>query len=60
MLPLGEGIVFELELLCEPRAGCGITITGSRSSGIAVKYLHPGGPASQVSSREISPCYQRP
>lgn len=46
---LTDGLLFELELFCEPVSGCGVTIVGSRSSGIAIKSLLPGGIADQVS-----------
>lgn len=40
---------FEVELPSEPSTGCGITIVGSRSSGIAIKSLLVGGVAHVVS-----------
>lgn len=50
MLPTSasDGILFEVELMCEPHSGCGVSIIGSRSSGIAIKSLLPGGIADQV------------
>ncbi|XP_067932768.1 uncharacterized protein [Watersipora subatra] len=42
-MPAEETLI--LELPCHPATGCGITIVGSRSSGIAIKSLLPGGVA---------------
>ena len=55
---LADGLLFELELLCEPVSGCGITIVGSRSSGIAIKSLLPGGIADQVNKYNELTVYQ--
>ena len=47
-MPL-EKEMFEVDLECQPVTGCGITIVGSRSSGIAIQSLLPGGVAHLVS-----------
>jgi len=39
---------FELHLPCDSVDGCGITIVGSRGSGIAIRALLPGGTAEKV------------